>query len=45
MRTIRMADHIVLFSHGRIVARGTHAELMQHCAAYRTMVSHQSVAQ
>ena len=45
MRTIRMADHIVLFSHGRIVARGTHAELLQHCAAYRTMVSHQSVAQ
>lgn len=43
MRTIRMADHIVLFSHGRIVARGTHAELMQSCAAYRAMVSHQSV--
>ncbi|WFD04546.1 hypothetical protein MOBT1_003257 [Malassezia obtusa] len=45
MRTIRMADLIVLFSHGRIVARGTHAELMQSCAAYRTMVAHQSVAQ
>ncbi|WFD18638.1 hypothetical protein MCAP1_000844 [Malassezia caprae] len=28
MRTIRTADVIFLFDHGRVVARGTHAELM-----------------
>ncbi|WFD00874.1 hypothetical protein MYAM1_003629 [Malassezia yamatoensis] len=43
MRTIRMADEILLFSHGKLTSRGSHDELLQSCAAYRMMVSHQSM--
>jgi len=51
MRTIRTADIIFLFDHGRILARGTHAELMQSCPQvrrtfslqYQAMISHQSL--
>lgn len=43
MRTIRKADEILLFSHGEILARGNHTELMQSCEAYQTTVAHQSM--
>ncbi|WFD26395.1 hypothetical protein MNAN1_001375 [Malassezia nana] len=43
MRTIRAADIIFLLDHGRIVARGTHNELIQSCPQYQAMISHQTL--
>src|SRR5439155_15250708 len=36
--TIALADEMVLLLHGRIVARGTHAELSARDERYRTLV-------
>ena len=33
--TIMNADQIIVLEEGRMVGRGTHAELMENCAAYR----------
>ena len=44
MRTIRTADVIFLFDQGRIVARGTHDELIKTCSRYQAMISHQSLS-
>lgn len=40
MRTIRAADIIFLLDHGRIVARGTHTELIQSCPQVRHGTNH-----
>ncbi|MCI1642397.1 MAG: ABC transporter ATP-binding protein/permease [Actinomyces sp.] len=39
--TIRHADRIVVLDDGRIVGRGTHAELMGSCPTYREIVASQ----
>jgi ABC-type multidrug transport system fused ATPase/permease subunit len=36
--TIALADHVVHVEHGRVVDRGTHAELMARDESYRTLV-------
>ncbi len=35
--TVRGADLIVVLEQGRVVGKGTHAELMESCALYRTL--------
>ena len=37
LSTVEGCDEIHVFEHGRIVGSGTHAELMQSCAAYRVL--------
>lgn len=44
LRTIMEADQIFVFSHGRVVARGTHSELLGISEQYRAMVAHQSLS-
>lgn len=39
--TIRMADRILVFNEGRIVADGTHAQLYETCALYRSLYDEQ----
>jgi ATP-binding cassette, subfamily B, bacterial len=34
LSTVQSVDRIVVFDQGRVVAQGTHALLMQHCALY-----------
>ncbi|WFD36566.1 hypothetical protein MCUN1_003449 [Malassezia cuniculi] len=43
LRTIVEADQIFVFSHGKIVAQGNHAELYAKSEQYRAMVAHQSL--
>jgi ATP-binding cassette subfamily B multidrug efflux pump len=43
--TIRDADQILVLEKGRIVARGTHAELLENSATYREIVESQMEAQ
>ena len=43
--TIRHADCIVVLEDGRIVGRGTHAELMRTCPTYRDIVASQMSAE
>ncbi len=43
--TIRDADQILVLEKGRIVARGTHAELLKDSATYREIVESQMEAQ
>ena len=43
LRTIMAADQIFVFSRGRVVARGTHAELLRTSEQYRAMVAHQTL--
>ncbi|WFD07214.1 hypothetical protein MVES1_002573 [Malassezia vespertilionis] len=45
MRTVRMADQIFMFDHGQIIAQGAHNELIQTCAQYQAMISHQSMGE
>jgi ABC-type multidrug transport system fused ATPase/permease subunit len=40
--TVRMADHIVVLSNGRIVERGSHDELMQASGHYAHLFSLQA---
>ncbi|MFT3798566.1 ABC transporter ATP-binding protein [Microbacterium sp.] len=42
--TIQNADQIVVLDHGRMVGRGTHAELIQTCETYREIVDSQLAA-
>lgn len=39
--TIRMADRILVFNEGRIVADGNHAELYEQCMLYRSLYDEQ----
>lgn len=39
--TIRMAQRILVFENGRIIADGTHAELYEQCALYRSLYDEQ----
>ena len=42
--TVRMADHILVASGGRIVERGSHAELMEHAGLYAELYGLQASA-
>jgi ATP-binding cassette subfamily B protein len=44
MGTVRHADEIVVLEHGRVVERGTHAELMAIGGRYRTMFDLQAAS-
>jgi ATP-binding cassette, subfamily B, bacterial len=39
MATISLADEVVYIEHGRVLDRGTHAELLERCAGYRQLVT------
>lgn len=39
--TIRNADQIIVLEHGKIVGKGTHAELMKTCPTYQEIASSQ----
>ena len=39
LSTILHADNIAVLDHGRLVATGTHTELMQSCALYQRLAS------
>ena len=39
--TIRMAERILVFNEGRIIADGAHAELYENCALYRSLYDEQ----
>ncbi|MBV8949400.1 MAG: ABC transporter ATP-binding protein [Actinobacteria bacterium] len=42
--TVALADRVVLLDHGRVVAEGTHEELLSTCEAYRTVLAHAAAA-
>jgi ATP-binding cassette, subfamily B, bacterial len=39
MATIALADEVVYIEHGRVLDRGTHAELLERCEGYRQLVT------
>ena len=39
METVKNADKIIVFSNGKIVGQGSHAELMKECAPYRSLAT------
>lgn len=45
LRTIRQADRIFLIEAGRCIESGSHEELLEKSASYRTNVMHQTVAE
>jgi ABC-type multidrug transport system fused ATPase/permease subunit len=40
LSTLALADEIVVLDHGRVVDRGSHAELMEGCSFYREIADH-----
>jgi ATP-binding cassette subfamily B protein len=40
LSTVSLADEIFVLDHGRIVDRGTHAELLEGCGFYREIAEH-----
>jgi ABC-type multidrug transport system fused ATPase/permease subunit len=43
LSTVIDADVIVVMNAGRIVDRGTHIQLLEHCVLYRQLVQHQMI--
>lgn len=41
LSTVQNADSIVVMEHGKIVAQGTHAQLMKHSELYQRLAQHQ----
>jgi ATP-binding cassette, subfamily B, bacterial len=39
MATISLADEVVYIEHGRVLDRGSHAELLERCEGYRQLVT------
>ena len=43
LSTIKDADKIIVMEKGQVVGEGKHGDLLETCATYRRLVSHQTV--